>query len=268
MEKPGGLLWLRDVDRLLRGEATLLSNLRERGLQVTSDRLQLAIVILGVTYGVCMGTYVLLRGGPGAVLQMLSGMVKVPALFLLTLLVTFPSLYVFNALVGSRLSLLALWRLLTSSVTLNMAVLASFGPIVAFFSLSTASYSFMLLLNVFAFAVAGFLGLKFLIQTLHRLTISQGPAEVGEVPPALHQNPSLPAAAQGPLDKAESPVGKAQVKLVFTCWMVAFALVGAQMSWVLRPFLGSPDRPFSFFRARESNFFEAVWSHLTHLFGG
>ena len=258
--KPSGFLWIKEIDRLLRGDATQASALREGGLQVTSDRLQLAIVILGMGYGLCMGVYSLLRADNSSVLQLISGMVKVPALFLLTLLVTFPSLYVFNALVGSRLSVLALWRLLTSSVAINMAVLASFGPIVAFFSLSTTSYSFMLLLNVLIFGVAGMLGLKFLLQTLHRLTIGQMSA--AEPPPVI------PPGARGPLEQSENHPGRRQVKLVFGCWVMAFALVGAQMSWLLRPFLGSPSQPFSFFRMRESNFFEAVWHHLLHLFGG
>lgn len=261
--KPGGFLWLKEVDRLLRGDATRLSTLQEGGLQVTAERLQLAIVFLGMGYGVCMGTYALWKGEPSAVLQFLSGMVKVPALFLLTLLVTFPSLYVFNALVGSRLGARALWRLLTCSVALNMAVLASFGPIVAFFSLSTTSYSFMLLLNVLAFGIAGLLGLKFLLQTLHRLTISQHPRTAASTPPVITETSD-----EGPLEKGLAHSRSAQVKLVFGCWMTAFALVGAQMSWLLRPFLGSPDRPFSFFRSRESNFFEAVWHHLGQLFGG
>jgi len=39
---------------------------------------------------------------------------------------------------------------------------------------------------------------------------------------------------------------------------VVFCLVGAQMSWVLRPFIGDPERPFEWFRPRESNFFESV----------
>ena len=47
-------------------------------------------------------------------------------------------------------------------------------------------------------------------------------------------------------------------RLVFGCWVVVFAVVGAQMGWVLRPFIGSPTQPFEWFRARESNFFEAV----------
>jgi hypothetical protein len=267
IEKPAGFAWVKELDRLLRGDSTRPSALGEHGLDVGSDRLHVAIIVLGIGYGLCMGLYALLRGDAGSLLQFLSGAVKVPALFLLTLLVTFPSLYVFNALVGSRLSAVALWRLLTSSVALNMAVLASFGPIVAFFSMSTTSYSFMLLLNVLVFAVAGAFGLSFLLKTLHRLTLRQQTPE----PP----NPTAPpvmasaetAAASGPLDAAGNAVPSAPVKFVFRCWMLVFGLVGAQMGWVLRPFLGSPDQPFSFFRSRDSNFFEAVWSHITHLLG-
>ena len=55
------------------------------------------------------------------------------------------------------------------------------------------------------------------------------------------------------------------VKTVFRCWVVLFGLVGAQMGWVLRPFIGDPDRPFTWFRPRESNFFEAVLHALQDL---
>jgi hypothetical protein len=57
------------------------------------------------------------------------------------------------------------------------------------------------------------------------------------------------------------------VKIVFTCWIVVFAVVGAQMAWVLRPFIGDPSLPFEWFRQRESNFFEAVWKIMNSLFG-
>src|SRR3712207_6474413 len=91
-------------------------------------------------------------------LQMLASAAKVPMLFFLTLLVTFPSLYVFNALVGSRLAFATVTRLLLAAVAVTMAVLASFGTIVVFFSLCTTSYPFMVLLNVAMFAAAGLLG--------------------------------------------------------------------------------------------------------------
>lgn len=62
-------------------------------------------------------------------------------------------------------------RLLVASTAVTLAVLASFGPIVAFFSVTTTSHPFIMLLNVFFCAVAGLLGMAFLLQTLHRLSV-------------------------------------------------------------------------------------------------
>jgi hypothetical protein len=39
------------------------------------------------------------------------------------------------------------------------------------------------------------------------------------------------------------------------------------MSWVLRPFIGNPDLPFTWFRARESNFFIDVAVSFGRLLG-
>ena len=166
---------LRDVDELLRGDRTQPQTLTERGLDVRSRRLAVVIVLLCMIYGLCMGTFSLLKEVPptlndrnGPYMQVLASVLKTPALFFLTLLVTLPSLYVFNALVGSRLRVLNLVKLLVASLAVNAAVLASLGPIVAFFSASTSSHAFIMLLNVAAFAVAGALGLMFLLQTLQR----------------------------------------------------------------------------------------------------
>src|SRR5207249_3801304 len=79
---------------------------------------------LGATYGLFMGWYNVAwywgKGNNQGWTQLLAGMVKLPALFLLTLLVTFPSLYVFNALVGTRLGFLAVLRLLVGAITVNL----------------------------------------------------------------------------------------------------------------------------------------------------
>src|SRR5262249_52865816 len=157
-------------------------------------------------------------------MQVPASMLKVPALFLLTLLITLPSLYVFNAMVGSRLRLLAVVRLLVGSIAVMLAVLSSIGPIVAFFSFSTTGYAFMVLLNVAVFALSGFLGLAFLLQTLHRMSLGPGaappsaaePSEVGEV---------------GALERTENQVLGRHVKVVFRIWLIVFGLVGAQMGW-------------------------------------
>jgi hypothetical protein len=141
----------------------------------------------------------------------------------------------------------------------------------------------MVLLNVVMFAVAGTLGLTFLLRPLHRLTIADtlsppplppsGPAAPGS--PGDATDPGGPAPAvgdsaagwsEGALDEVAGGhlLGR-NVKAVFRCWVLIFALVGAQMSWVLRPFIGDPRLPFEWFRARESNFFEALWHTLEAL---
>jgi hypothetical protein len=250
--------WIRALDQVLRGEATQPANLRLGKIDIPVGGLSLLIILLGFFYGLCMGWFAVLNRVTPEYRQLLATVLKVPALFLLTLLVTFPSLYVFNAMVGSRLTVPSLLRLLIASLAVMLAVLASFGPVVAFFSLTTTDFPFMRLLNVLVFGIAGLLGLVFLLQTLHRLTVGlekpgpSTPADTSERPP-------------GALERMQGHVLGSNVKAVFHCWVVIFGLVGAQMSWVLRPFIGTPDQPFVWFGPRQSNFFEAVWIALKHV---
>ncbi len=263
--------WVSQLDRLLRGDLTRPEALHDQGIDVKTGGLAVLIVILGAIYGLCMGSFSLLKEVPDDLvdtsphyMQLVATMVKVPALFYLTLLVTFPSLYVFNALVGSRLTLVSVLRLLVASLAVNLAVLASLGPIVLFFSLSTKSYAFILLLNVVMCGAAGFLGLAFLLQTLHRLTAS-GPKEDAELTAlGLAEDEESPSALDMPPGQALG----AHTRLVFRCWVVLFGLVGAQMGWVLRPFVGTPALPFEWFRPRGSNFFEAVFHAIGTLLTG
>lgn len=259
--------WWTGLDRILRGEATRMSALRTGRVEVDPWSLSAILGLLAASYGVCMGTYAMFRGsGPGG-LQVLASALKVPALFALTLAVTLPSLYVFNALAGSRLTLGAVVRLLIAMTAVMVTILASLGPIVAFFSASTTSYPFMVLLNVVVFCVSGLLGLVFLLQTLHRLSLvlAEPPSDPGRSVEPVGEEKGRPA-APGALEASEDQVLSRHVKAVFRCWVLLFAVVGAQMGWVLRPFLGRPGLPFSWFRARESNVFEAIARALTSLF--
>lgn len=278
-----------ELDRLLRGEATRPEAIAGRTLRVSARGLAVLSVLLAMFYGVCMGSFSLLKTTPpelddpyGPAMQVVASMVKTPALFFLTLVVTLPSLYVSNALIGSRLTLLGMSRLLVASIAVNLAVLASLGTIVLFFSLTTTSYPFVVLLNVAAFSLAGVLGLTFLLQTLHRvLTQDEPPAAAPSAPAPAEPPPPDPAYYEpnfdapvtrveptGPLDMPSGQVLGRHTRLVFRCWIVLFSLVGAQMGWVLRPFIGQPDLPFAFFRPKESNFFAAVFGALWELLTG
>jgi hypothetical protein len=276
--------WFRQLDELLRGRITSPERLVEGRVELSLRRFVVLAVLLGATYGFFMGWYALSLHLSGMTpeaercWQAVATMVKLPALFLLTLVVTFPSLYVFNALVGCRLSFAATLRLLVGTVVVNVAVAASLGPILGFFTLSTTSYSFIVLLNVILMAIAGLVALAFLLHTLRRLAavsrapwpavpVTPGPTTVG-VNPA---SPAEPLRNLGPLEHLpvrapEQALG--QARTIFHIWVLIYGLVGAQMGWLLRPFIGDPHQPFAWLRAREGNFFQAVSACIQSLLGG
>ena len=259
-------LW-KDLDGILRGDATRLSSLGRERINVPVGGLALVLMVFGMFYGICMGCFSLFKAGGPSYLQLVASTLKVPALFVLTLAITLPSLYVFNALVGSRLSLDLVVRLLVAALAVMMAVLASLGPIVSFFSLSTTSYPFMILVNVVVFGVSGSLGLSFLFQTLHRLNVVPLlPAAIPSSDDVGEEKPGTGVRNPGALEPLDGQLLGRHVKLVFRCWVVLFALVGSQMGWVLRPFVGNPKIPFAWFRGRESNFFQGVFHALSSVF--
>ncbi|MBN1818947.1 MAG: hypothetical protein JW828_16420 [Sedimentisphaerales bacterium] len=266
----------KQLDGILRGDATRMANLTEGRIDFPIGGLISVLLILGLIYGACMGSFAMIRTGGEAFKQLFAGMVKFPLLFGLTLIVTFPSLYVFNALVGSRLSMDSVFRLLIASMGVILAVVASLGPIVVFFAVSTTSYPFMILLNVAMCSIGGVLGLAFLLRTLHRLVIMQESVRkelefsAQDTPEKSISDKESGAAGKISLPAALDLIGdrtNRRAWTVFRIWIVVFALVGAQMSWVLRPFIGNPNMEFTWFRARESNFFLAVLQALASLVG-
>ena len=306
----------KQLDAVLRGDATRMAALRAGHIAINIRQVSIAVIAAAGFAGLCMGSYAVVRGGTDGLLQMLASAVKLPLLFVLTLIVTFPSLYVFNALVGSRLTWESVLRLLVAANGVMLAVFASLGPIIVFFGLSTTSYPFMKMLNVLAAGVGGVLGLAFLLRTLHRLILVQEANDLADhraerEQRALEQSeamndlaeeaestdanggdepvaPDADAPADAPSDKvqqyltardapAHDPLGALErmdtampdkARTVFRVWVVVYAVVGAQMGWVLRPFIGAPGMEFTLFRDRESNFFLDFFETLGRLFGG
>jgi hypothetical protein len=261
--------WLKELDEVLRGRKAEPRMLAEGTTHIHIAPLLVASIVLGIVYGVFMGLYAVATRTPPSFEQLAASAIKVPALFFLTLVVTFPSLYVFSALLGVQLGPKDTFRLILVPIAVNLALLASLGPITGFFTLSTTSYPFMKLLNVFFFAVAGFVGLKVLLVMLSNLESAQLPAA------ATPRAPDKTAAAPTDRDKVlpteplPRPVAqqRTMASTTFMVWVVIYALVGAQMGWILRPFVGAPNLPFELFRNREANFFVDVFRTLGELLG-
>lgn len=262
---------LRKLEQLLRGEATALPNLRGDRFDLPVGGLCVVLTLLGMIYGACMGLFSLTSAGSGQGMQVLASTVKTPVLFLATLFVTFPSLYVFNAMFGSRLKLMPMLRLMIGSLAVTLAVLSSIGPITGFFSISSTSYPFIVLLNVVVFATAGILGLSFLLQTLHRMDLAGRsklpPLSISTEPPPLPTEADQQTEPGSALASPDATPPSGSVWGVFKLWVIVFGLVGAQMAWILRPFIGAPNKPFTWFRPAGGNFYESVVHQIGKLLG-
>lgn len=265
------------IDRLLRGQFTDADALRKGRIEVPIPALVVACLLLGAIYGASMGLFsVTTRPSGEGWIQICASMVKVPLLFLSTLVVTFPSLYVVSALARSRLKGTDTLRLLLASTAVNLAMLASLSPVAAFFTFSTDSYAFIKLLHIAFFAVSGLVGLSFLLRSLRVIlepesTFEPEPTEMEEVidetedvvsgyvplPPSTYSR--KPHGAASGVDRA---VG------VFRAWIVIYGVVGAQMGWIMRPFIGDPSMEFTWFRERASNFLAAFTRAFVEAFGG
>ena len=268
----------RLVDRLLRGELTRKDDLIAGRIPVSAGTLLIMALVLGGIYGVFMGLFGSIRPTNPSFAQLLATIAKVPLLFLLTLLVTFPSLYVFATLAGARLDVRQVLRMLLSVIAVSLAVLASLGPITGFFTLSTDSYDFMIFLNVLLFTVAGIAGIAFLRKVLGSVFSDAAPV----LPASEPEDAASPVASAAEASDAETDGAGVPGSVPrrdawpaprpnlpgngLRTWILIYAIVGAQMAWILRPFVGAPDRPFSLFRQRDSSFFEAFLKSLGRLF--
>jgi hypothetical protein len=187
-----------------------------------------AVVSLSAVYGLTMGASSLASGLNHGFLQMISSGLKVPTLYLLTLAVCYPVLFIILVLMGSRLSLLQTLALILLALTLNAVLLAAFAPIIAFFIITGSSYEFVKLLHVVVMTFSGFWAMTALWQGLREMC-------------------------------EKSNLYPKKAVRILQVWILVFGFVGTQMAWSLRPFVGAPERPFELFRAaQEGNFYTAV----------
>ena len=226
---------LSEIATLLRGETEVISIWSERW-NTRRTLLQIAAIILGAgAYGAAMGWW----RDPQ---QALNVAIKFPLIILLT---TFG-----NALINGMLApLLGLnipfrqsFSAILMSCTITAAIMGAFSPVIAFMiwnapPMSTDDatkpvYNLIMLAHVLTIAIAGTAGNLRLFQLLTKLG------------------------------------GRETAIRVQCAWLAGNLFLGSQLSWILRPFIGSPNLPVEFFRkaALHGNFFEAVWGALRQLF--
>jgi hypothetical protein len=171
-------------------------------------------------YGLVMGSY-------HSVLQSVVAGWKVVFLFLCTLLICFPSFFIIQQVLGSKMSLRQMMIIVTSGFVLTSVIALSFSPVVIFFQITGGNYHFLQLLHVTIFIFSGIFGMRLIIDAL------KFACEKKSIYPQIGVN-------------------------VFRIWIIILAFVGMQLSWNLRPFLCNKNEDFKLFRKYEGNFYTAI----------
>ena len=174
------------------------------------------VCVFGCMYGATMGSYGLTS--LGRLHQTLYSAVKVPMLLGITFLISLPSFYVINMLIGLADDFREAVRALIATQAGIAVVLSSLAPLTALWYASTTRYESAIAFNAAMFAIASLAG-----QWLMRRYYD----------PLIRRNQKH--------------------KVLLWAWIGVYALVGIQMGWILRPFIGSPDTATEFLRVQEWN---------------
>ncbi len=217
--------------QLLRDRKNFLEDIRH------DVKLERKIGALLVSSCIFFAIYGAIIGSSSSWLQMLSSAIKLPALYLVTLIICLPTLYFFDILFGSKLNFRQYAAMLMTTVGIISVLMFSFAPVVLFFLISIQGYNFFLLLNVAVMGLTGIIGIRLFYRGMKQIA---GPDAAG--------------------DKLRNRLLQG--------WLVLYGLVGSQLGWTLRPFFGAPGEPFQIFRPEiDGNFYAQVFTSLSSLFG-
>jgi len=222
---------------MLRGEAGPLEQWVRR---VDGRRLAFCFGVIGLgagLYGAAMGAWHdPCQAGYTAV--------KFPLIILLTTGGNALLNAMFAPLLGLNVSLRQSLAAVLLSFTIAAAILGSFSPLAAFLvwnapalsgadPASRTTYGAIQLTHVAVIAFAGLMGNMRLAQLLRLLAGN-----------------------------------RAVARRVLFAWLASGLFLGSQLSWILRPFVGSPDLPVVFLRPHPfyGSFYETVFRALTGLF--
>ena len=175
--------------------------------------LVVCIALFGAVYGGVMGTFGILGGQQRWLLQIVYSAMKVPLLLLATFLVSLPSFFLVCTLLGLRRHFVQAVRSLVAAQAGLAIVLASFAPFTLLWYVSSDDYPQAVMCNAFLFAAASMTA-QWLLRGYYRPLIAIS----------------------------------AKHRWLLWAWILVYALIGIQMGWIMRPFVGSPGEDVQFFR--------------------
>jgi hypothetical protein len=248
-----------------------------------------------------LAVYGIVLGASNSALQAISSFVKLPLLFLATLAICLPTLYLFNLVFGARLQMAQALALIMVAITVISVLTLAFAPISLFFLVTAHNYQFFKLLNVAILVLTALVGLRFLTAGMASLNAYQAEREAlaapaappvtpvalpAPAPDAVEGNGAVPAVEGAPaavatlvaapplpgpsVREAPAPVRSPQstsMTLLYI-WILLFGFVGTQLAWTLRPFFGDPGHPFALFRHIDGTFYADILQTISRLLHG
>ncbi len=219
------------IETILRDRASFFAVIRDNiDLWTKIEAMLVSCITFFAIYGMVMGA-------SHSPIQSVVSLVKLPILFIVTLIICAPSLYFFNLLFGSKQTLGQNISLILTAMSVTGVLLLSFAPVTFFFLITTRQYAFFKLLNVVFFIIAGGLGLVFLRAGMIATTDPHNMQGIGTR------------------------------RLIFFLWILLYAFVGSQMAWTLSPYMGDPQLPFILFTQPGGNFYSDVFNSIRQLLG-
>jgi len=226
----------REIPVLLRGEPVPIQQWM-RDWNATRLGFHVLVIIAGTAaFGAAIGCW-------RAPMQALFTAIKFPLILLVTAFGNGLLNGMLAPLLGVNITFRQSLLAILMSFTIAAAILGAFSPLMAFLVWNAPSlvvsngnagttHSVILLTLVAMLAIAGIAGNVRLLQLLRELS-----------------------------------GGDANARRTLVAWLAGNLLLGSQLSWILRPFVGHPGLPVQFLRpnAFEGNFFEIVFATIKYL---
>ncbi len=219
------------LPRFLRDPDEFFRSIRDNEeVQAKAITLAMASFLFLMAYGFTVG----LMKSP---LQAVSSAIKMPVLFLSTMVFCLPALYFFSlALLSTPLRMIQVLTIVLTGIAVTAFLLLGLAPITLFFVLTSSNYPFFQLLAVGFVGVSALIGIYFLWRGMTLIE----PARVDAVKPLA--------------------------KRMLGIWMLLFGFVGTQMTWRLSPFIGNPEDPFYVTKPSRDNFYVQAINALQQTF--
>ncbi|MGK5445277.1 hypothetical protein ACSNN7_26115 [Micromonospora sp. URMC 105] len=181
------------IERILRDRQGIWQQIvADDDLNALTGRMLASSAVALACYGAVLGAF-------HGVLMAMTSAVKLPLLFLVTLAICLPTLYLFNLVFGARLSVRQSLALVMVAITVTSMLAVAFAPISLFFLITAPDYGFFKLLNVAILTLSAVVGLRFLtggmqVLNAHGLLAPSAAATPATAAPAAQAAPAVQAA--------------------------------------------------------------------------